>query len=771
MELTINGQQETVELFASDRTIRDRFAFDNEGLPEYFLIEGKVVPEGNITVTDVRDILGDVDIKDITTTIDSLALFKIPKQTLLLIWITVNIGSDIENISDVFFSRNLPQQFGKIYSGYIRLEDLVSAFKAYQNYFQQERQKLLERIEEKDFVNENLQDLEEQSSSDFSITETVWQLTVESGSNIINSFNAMNVSTNLPFIATRYGGRDFYKVFETIKPKKDWIISPEEGTMVFFVFDGTYTKGVWNSDNTIHFSSQGQEDSHQNFIDVLTNSLEGLTIQKDETLRVKGQYQVNGISINPYILADLAMNDYLLSYFLFANEPAESVTKKHSFTLFYRPGRDFVKVKSPVITFNFREQSVVLKISKIEDQASIPVVQKVLNKLLTYYVTFEPETMKEYSELKISIAFKPIAEARDTKSGKRLKELKRVRPDLFKGSFSTACQHENKQPYLIPSARVQDYIKFAEKKTGEKGSLFVLNFPPGSDDWYGCLPRNDEHFTRKDNTPYPSITVNTHWDKDENPCYPCCTSKLSNVSRIKRCFGKVEKEVRTVGIGHILAPIKHATPGRFARLPNLIETIAKRTGITEISEGKTRFTPLLRYGVTDSPDSFLRCLVCASRNDYFSFNKELRDEMVKETKANILDYLKNRPYQGLYGKTFAQIKKEINSGYIDPREYVDIMKDYFDVNIILFGVTPNHPTGKILIPKGAVAYIEQKFQYKDTVVVNVFYKSSRITISSPTQSELLVYYDKTFVTKFADSDFIRECKALQTFTNIVTRVY
>ena len=806
MELTINGKLSKVELFASAETIQDDFAFKTKGFPYFFNVSGSVLPSGSVTVTSIASKLSKKELPFFLKEHNIAALLKqyplIPKSKIPLIWLFVKYNRTISDQEKVEFEAlELVKYFGKLAAGLNTIDNIIIEYKDYLKQFKRVYEELTQRITKRSEINAILENQPIADSGEFTIDGTSREIIVKPDrkQELVNIFDNLDVSEIIPFACILTLERQVYKIYEFVKQSskltsfvKQWIeMLPKTGNhIVLYVVSSPEAKnapGIQKSkqdaytkcyieptetlDNTFNIRlslTSKTEQNHELEVSRIQDALmprTRLSILKNNPTRIKGKYLVRDIVVNPFVWADMIMNDEFVSYFAFYNETQKSVTEKKTFSVYYSTGNTYIK-GSPTIGFIFNYNNTIIRLSKVKKQEVIPLIQKIVGKLLNYYKENAKSIVNIYKEIipKALTRAKQVTEEKvNKKSGLRLLELKEKRPDLFVGNYSSICQLEWHHPYLVDDvdAYKKRVLEFFEKTQGAQippkkrwgdGSEFVLNYPKGSNDWYGCIPRNWEDFPLDKLYVYPWVSLNKKEMKQEVPCFPCCfdyESMKKNIGSLKICEkGKEEVYKDTMEYGHLLVSIKRIPAGRYGLLPNLLTLIAKQAKIPDMREGGLVYPSVFRYGVYESPDSFIHAMARACNENYIATDTlQEKIAIVDQIKKDLVDLVQKGMLPSAMQETFGKSKQTLTTTlleneYIDPKLFCGLLGAYFGVSVYMFGTSKEHPEGKIVIPRYAVTHFWPNEHTQDIVIVSLFYKKLGSGLIYPTQTELIVKFNE-----------------------------
>lgn len=432
--------------------------------------------------------------------------------------------------------------------------------------------------------------------------------------------------------------------------------------------------------------------------------------------RVKGSYYIFNRYFQKELFLDMVMNDPDFSI-LYVDERFK-VSKQQSrlYTYFVTPKTGIVAfslLNQVVLTendplFKITKQSgkgprikigtqyIKIRISSVEDKSTIPFFQDSLNRLFSLYFRKSDAILKYYNMyMKITPGGLGIEkndfsqyEDNDEEVVKKPKQvvqgdgkdgLAAMVPDLFLPLYSRKCA---KAPRIVSEQEAIDLnskgfqtIKFPINREGDLEPLI-----------YAC----DKH---KDH-PYPGLKVNDLSNKDTFRYLPCCYKTNPEHKRGSPYGHYYKGEALTKDMtDHELYKTPRIVPNKvFGTLPSSISKIFTNS-IT--SMGNEYF----RYGTRYGPDSFIDAVSRATGNFSFENSPDERQQYITTLRRQ----MSSDSYIGLSRQETFDISPDtvkkwlVSDQYFDPKRFVKIVEDFFDVTIFLFernvGVTtiiPSH---------------------------------------------------------------------------------
>jgi len=240
--------------------------------------------------------------------------------------------------------------------------------------------------------------------------------------------------------------------------------------------------------------------------------------------------------------------------------------------------------------------------------------------------------------------------------------LKDIYPQMFVSGYGRFCQQ---QPKVIYD---EDEI---EKMKKEKKDLFF--FPKtkkeGPQSYYSCSHNNKYSFV--------GLSKNTLSNSDQYPYLPCCFAKDQNVKNKLRFIYEsdftIEKEEGVKK--EVIKSKKVLKEEQYGILPNNLLNVFNLVD-EEVITGKNRF---LRMGVPQGINSVLSALLLSLEESPTTIN-------IDKYRKKIIDY-SNYNFSSQRGLQPEFVRNIINNNEnIDPIQFIDILENIFNVNIILFCV-------------------------------------------------------------------------------------
>lgn len=811
MKIFINGDQFRAQVYDDETLILDRYAYDQEQLPEFFRFESPFILEvdGEYTILNIKDELSGMSLQELEQEIPVLRkeYENLMIEKIVFLWIDENFN-DTPDLEEKL--REYEKVFKRIsHTQFFRIDKVVEGYRKFKLENKERYQKLKDSVKKQKRIVKILNKVEGKPSK-FQIEESGITLSFvfDNGIGLPDIFDSLSTSENIPFIHLHYNGNDWFKVYQHITPPNDWVASNIETNQIRFrilntskiskrrKFELMYSEGVWLPSHKLQISFRIDSDIKEEEIqEKVESSITDLNYQiaKVDQFHVKGKFTIEDVSFDKVVFSDLVSVDETFKYFLFFNErmlddkKGRTALTKKRFSVYYQPNHSYSIGPSLSILLTPRNEQgrefLDVRIMRAKSRAQVESFQNVFVKLVSLFLEKKKDVEKEYKKLlpdatALMKKYKPKppkVKAADKKSGKRLLTLKTQKPELFRAGYASLC-FQSHQPYLIDS---QEKAETLREELGEHKVLDYTNPVTGEEEWYACEPRepNDESQLYI----YPGLRENKSRNqkyREEVPTLPCCFTEDQYTKQGSILFKKLREYdtdhdiIESLSdVGHILTAIKRAPRGRFGQLPYYISFIAEKAGYSKITKGKQEFVPILRTGVVDCPESFIHCLEKATNDDYFFYAKDERDARIWQVREGMANLPLESCRQELYDYTPEEVRKILltDGSYIDPGVWITLAEKYYGINIFLYQVDKEHPHGAVLIPRFSRSYLMKKIIPEKPSVCIIKYETSR---PWKYQCELVVkYFPESEDTKierlFFGDGFIREAISILQQTNVV----
>ena len=748
------------------------------------------------SLIDIRDQLKNLTLEEVSHFEKQNEFYTdyplINRKMLCMLWLTVHGYHKLEqyNFIKFFDETNIRNTLQNIYKrGFVNARLTYDDMQEFIKNSFEKWDKIHSLVQKKEKIYNILQQCKVPKLEKFNLEEIIEETVIHmpDGNNLIDIFDAFNVSVDIPYITLAHESERFIKVFSDILPPDEWIESefPENVNAIYFYvlnnslentnFDKDYTCGVWTDKNIIRLTlrtdpSDPSSIIRNKIIQSLSNKIEyrvGSTNQKG----ISGKFSILDENFNRAVFTDMIFNDENVNHFIFVDENEKSSLHKPRFSFYYnhREQNNFSSSITITITpiFTESESKVEIRVSRASTRNQVDTFINVFQYIYALYLKRYEEIISEYKRLYDKVDFKKYIKDKpkekfDKKTGERLAKLKKFNPDAFKEGYSNKCQPRYRQPYLVTDDVDELKTKFSKELGEEFEKDGLLQWPKGSKDVYACYPR--ELADDNDKYIWPGVikqkeNVNTYPEYSYLPCcflnnqYTKFGSNLNKYLNLKDNKNEENEdddneEIDETNLDRPLGEKKLAPRGRFAELPNILEAVVQSCGYYNIDDKRKNFTPFVRHGVIRGPDSFVHALEKALNPLYTEVSIHDKKSMVRSTLQKIA---KMDNFAIAKQELFDWDDESIRSHLIDPGSYIDpdlflkMFENYYNCNIILFQVDKQTPGGDLVIPRHNIVHLHRKLDFdKNTVIIIKFsihkiYKYQCEPVVKYTKSGELVY--------------------------------
>jgi len=722
----------TVYPYDDNFSLLERYALSKPpSLPAYFRVESSLrrFQEGVLVeIRDIRDVLATTGPRDIMEKSIVQALLTaypgITKRDIGVLWARAHLELGTTQRNEVLFKVDralfAPNAVDDTVAGYAR--DVEKG-----------RKSLQDRVNKQRNIYEQLEELEDVplEATEVSEISSVTVLRLPNNENLIEVFDAFDVSRDIPFVSLIYKGRRFYKAYKHLPPSQVWIEELDadlpDGVRFWVLntsaskvssrtaIENFYSKAEWDENNKItidldiHSKTseaeifRKEEQVYQKLYDALGDRISPEILRSGQS-GIKATFKVSDIELVRAVFADMATNNRLVASFMFLDEARQTAMAKDRLYIRYslKPGD---KNRSLLIIITLLPQTetpaIEVRVSRAINVQQVHSFRTVFSKLLRLYLDEREGIDAIYSALipdykKLTeISQKTIKE--DKKSGRRAVLLKKFNDSLFpKGPYAGECQKKF-QPYPVTEDEAN--------AIAEDDPYKVINFPLGSNDWYACAPREQGEVKPGEKAAdYPGLKETKAAKfpeyRDQYPLVPCCfkvqqytktasewrlyVRQIEQLRRdgvdeeeIARFFGdpieaaKIgKKKPKSQGdIGFVKKTVKIIGPDRYGVLPFNFEKLLSILGYQRFfhKSSNIEIYPVLRHAVVWTPDSFLHCLEQAFSSNYFDLDNVQRRERILEVRNEMADIQLDVAKQELYDYTEGEVRRILG----DPQAYID----------------------------------------------------------------------------------------------------
>jgi hypothetical protein len=389
------------------------------------------------------------------------------------------------------------------------------------------------------------------------------------------------------------------------------------------------------------------------------------------------EFTLNDSYFDYHVLAELAMNDPLVSSFLYINESSKA-TKKRLFVNLKLPNSNHITIN--LSNKLVKENLLCVVTIKGKNMKLLNDARYIMPKLCEYYTDKMKNIIQMYQILLDDQEFGIITIQEEDKKPEILsKKIK----DIFDIGYVSKCSLQ-RRPVVIDEKVAKQLIddgksvfKFPRDKTDSD-----IQFPSDgiNQQYYRCT--NSEY-------PYFGLQKNTLINSDIYPYLPCCfvndrtvknntdyyeTKKLPSIQKSKQ-----QQEIITDKI------LKYNPSD-----PQLGMLPIELRNFFSLVDNNTNYR-FVRIGTNRTPRSFIDCLLKIRYGNNYSIT-------VEDVIQNIIQHIELSK-QCNYDTDIESIIKNVENEniYFDPKLYIQVMEYVFDINIILFSrngiITPKYTHG------------------------------------------------------------------------------
>ena len=782
MKIYINDKKFDISTYDDSTSIIEKYAISIPStLPSYlrYSTSGELVIEegAKLKIDDVRELLSKVNIDYLTDKNNMSFLLdmypSLSKKDIVILWFIVRysdslkskeLNIELEQYIDV--ARTIDRYV------FVNTNNIIDMMKETWDNITKQRILISSEVEKLSKMYKELEKVKCIDISDFNIEGITLSLNikVENGIKLSHIFDSISVSENIPFVVYVSGKTNIFKLYDKFIPPDSWIDQERLIEGVYFKLktdtskniESNYIDGIWNLQNIVEISFSPKKISQKDILLLLKESissdLNNYDIINQTQISVKGVFEVKSLEFDKIAFADMVFNTNIISSFLFFNErilsmtdPYISATTKKRFIVYYKANHHYDVTKSMLVMITSKEDNLEIRVSRAKTMRDVEIFKHSICRILKLYNDERKNIQNLYKDIlpqsdyaKEKKKKKVKKQTEDKKTGRRLYELKKSRPGIFRAGYSSLCQPMSHQPYLIKS---KEQLMEIRTKYGDHKVLEYTDPLTNQKDWYACEPREpgEENIFI-----WPGLRRNTKKSEysTEVPYVPCCFeqdqyvkkgSLLNSILHEK----KVKEATFEESIVHILNPNKLLPQGRFGSLSSNLRTVVQISGYPYIDLYKQTIQPILRTGVLNSPDSILHCMLLATDPKYQMMNNK---EKIKEV-SNLRVVLSNQNLaickQELYDYSYEKMKDVLTSDdYLDPSMWIRLMEKYFKVNILMFGINQGDDNSHVVTPRFSKVHLQPPFR-EDRKIVILFKMPTEDAGTWPYQCEIIGEYNRT----------------------------
>ena len=519
------------------------------------------------------------------------------------------------------------------------------------------------------------------------------------------------------------------------------------------------------------------------------NALPSINFGEGKEVKVRGEFNMWGITFDETTLVDMILTEPLLNVYLYIEEKDKPFALKKRLDVHYRSiftdeGEGGKEINQAYIT-NSASVSITLIPKKTIVQETVDVIDEngnvskatvpqdmfyihvnilqaesrnVINEfipifrlLMRYYLddqqnianiyeTYLPGVKDQLDVLLTHRKRKTVTtetgilgltkkKVINHKNKTKIKLLQELAPELFVLNYARRCQCPL-QPIIIDPEDREAWAKTRQ----------IMPFPPNNPKWLIVCP--------DDANPQPGVKLNHDLpNRDKYPYIPCCfkhDQMSPGVDSRYRDYieGKPIGKKSGAKAENKISTRKFLAPDRVALLPRSVGDLLKRYSEEHVD--------IVRYGVIYTPNSLLHC-ACNAVDDpnYMKLvTDEEKEQYVTRVRQHMLaTILPSLLKQELYDYSDEEITNMFanNEQFFDPSLFFRAIEETFGINIYVFKPAPpisnDIDLGKIDLPRFKIFHARPLRVDRPTMLIIKMGGSESNALQYP-QCELIVDYDK-----------------------------
>ncbi|BAU80224.1 conserved putative early transcription factor large subunit [Tokyovirus A1] len=703
--------------------VKTKYALSKRAaIPEYFIFPTddvlklrQIIREDPSKILDIRSVLKGVAATDLekvykTQTKRRWSLRQ-KKTGVALVWLVANNATSTKGIKflDV---------------GYF---DPKSRIKEYKEYVEAERERLQKLVDDYENSASQLTENPQKQARDYRVEREARLSTVNTGDSLLQLFDRMQCSKDVPFISIQTSGRNLYKSYARIPPAQSWLTGrggledfgtgevilmkvlsfastdfSENNPSQLARLDKFYDEVIWTPDS----SEQGKQHvlvdvtirEGMTYSDVqkrVSDAIQGepIVFENTKTSAVKASYYVYDLAYKRAEFVDVLLRNPLTSKFFFSNETVSTTLSKSRFYVYFDPmqKRDPSDISIAFLPASSKSTDTKIRIARAKSEGEIQAFNDLFLSVLGFYEKELPRITSLYDKfIPTTQRFKEkIRKGAEDEELRNIVNLRRTYPDLFSKKYSKQC---TAAVSVISEKEAREL-----KRSGQKNR--VLEYPKGSGMFFGC--KSKKHKDHK----YPALRFNVRPFSEKYEFVPCCYTEPSEKPRrhpegcVERVFGADKKELPENTCGFIPSSLE-----RFFQV---------------VMDSESPVT-ILRHSVDVAPDSMLYCIETARNKEFYALEQESeRAQYIKVRRQEISEmdtFSVGR--QELYDFRRTEEIRELikKTTFFDSLLFVRILEKFYDINIVVFSLGKDR-LASFEIPRHAKSWIAPYFDPKKKTVV------------------------------------------------------
>lgn len=559
--------------------------------------------------------------------------------------------------------------------------------------------------------------------------------------NLYSIFNRLTTTMDVPFITYNH----YYKVLRDYIPPQEWLSSSDKIILKIRSLKDNSNEVQYETATITHFEQNEFKIELKQDSGKLEEILQNIDCEITEDRKIQiGSTMTVDQTLDHNIWADIMMTEPILLEYIAVNDRIRHVLPLQNREIFLK--FDSVESTQQSVQLSMTHQIsrsaeiyplntayTQFRILSAPDERSIYMTQELLSRCITIYrdrYNSIYEIYKQYvGEEKVSTNIIVDERKEGGKKQQKILFLKDRIPEIFssKGDeiYSRKCQ-STKQPKIMETE---------EEAKNEPNT--VMLFPKPSDSHFS----QPKYYTCTEE-PYTHIGLIPF--NNELGVAPCCfKTDQSNKKIYKQYFEGVEQIPIAKKTGaYFIRTNKVILDGNYGFFPSSDRIINHIGTFFESINVKKQL--VMRYGVEQSPHSFLQCVLTA-----------LGDETNVKLERSRLALHPNLEIckQEMFAISINEMREILMSDeYLDPLQFVRLIEYVYQVNIVLF-TKGQKDGGNIQIPHHTHGYCTYS---RDTTLPSIF-----IYCHTGGEMDLLPYPQCELIFETTEYDFQQLKKNLE----------
>jgi hypothetical protein len=534
--------------------------------------------------------------------------------------------------------------------------------------------------------------------------------------NLLELFNYIILNENVPCVICN----DFFKIYSRFSQKgkiDKWYdeIENKDNLYIIIKINDKYINIIVSKNFEIEY--EYDKDTEENDIikifRTIFNEEINITLKDRKSIGLYGHFDIvfDKKSFNRYVMSELIMNNTYVSYYLTNDESKK--TDKEKYNVRYNN----MKTKLTFQISSRDSKNIRITISS-KLMTNIEEFQNIFSKITVIYMKEYDNVIKYYGEY-INIEKEIVEEIKDDNL-----ECEK----LLKGSN---C----KKPVIL--------------KSGEE---FAVN----SNQILINIKNNCKFICNDDEYKYPGIKDNKLccYKKDKTEKVNVPGSEYRIFTSIEEYNKYNEEDINEENEKEDVIVINEKSQSHYIKNSNSILSNDKTGELPKVinnffNDNTNEEYKYKRIGMHKSANSFIQCIHKATNSDIEYKDLRSSDDFIKNV---------NLCKQECYNESFEQIVELLKNEeeYFDPKKFIRLLEDFFNVNIFIFQRNRENEE-KLILPEHTKQYFKFKNNKANVFILEHYGTSREEKKMKYPQCELIVLWnikDEEYIYKFEKDDEI-----------------